>query len=261
MSSTRGLFIVFEGLDRCGKSTQSDLLITFLRQQHGEDKAIKINFPDRETQTGRQIDMFLQKKQNFTPTEIHELYSRNRWEKRDFIVAALERGTTVICDRYAFSGTAYSVAQGLDMAWCMSTDSGLPCPDIVFFLDVPPHVAAARKGYGEERFEKTQFQCHVHEAFERLRDTITPAPGQHFRPVMTPASTTPSLPRPPPADARHPVLWVTVDGVLPPSGLQEWVRTWVSEAIRADQWRHRTELVLRWGPNPLQGLPDSAARS
>lgn len=69
-----------------------------------------------------------------------------------------------MCDRYAMSGTAYSTAQvrfpclllrtarhgvlpqGLDFAWCMSTDSGLPSPDFVFFLDVDPReIAAVRR--------------------------------------------------------------------------------------------------------------------
>jgi thymidylate kinase len=39
-----------------------------------------------------------------------------------------------ICDRYAFSGVAFSSAKGLDLDWCMSCDRGLPAPDAVIFL-------------------------------------------------------------------------------------------------------------------------------
>ncbi|RYY74395.1 hypothetical protein EON63_19680 [archaeon] len=42
-----------------------------------------------------------------------------------------------MCDRYAYSGVAYSSAKGLDLKWCMTCDQGLPAPDCIFFLDIP----------------------------------------------------------------------------------------------------------------------------
>lgn len=42
-----------------------------------------------------------------------------------------------MCDRYAYSGVAFSAAKGLDVDWCKKTDSGLPKPDLVIFLKAP----------------------------------------------------------------------------------------------------------------------------
>ena len=75
-----------------------------------------------------------------------------------------------MCDRYAFSGVAFSAAKGtLSMDWCKAPDRGLPKPDLVLFLDVSAEVAKTRGGYGEERYEKEEFQARVRKAFETLR--------------------------------------------------------------------------------------------
>ena len=42
---------------------------------------------------------------------IHLLFSANRWEQRDQIISDLQNGITLVCDRYAYSGVAYSAAK------------------------------------------------------------------------------------------------------------------------------------------------------
>lgn len=42
---------------------------------------------------------------------VHTLFSFNRWEMQPEIVEMLKNGTNIICDRYAFSGVAYSAAK------------------------------------------------------------------------------------------------------------------------------------------------------
>lgn len=74
----------------------------------------------------------------------------------------------MLCDRYAFSGVAFSAAKGLPLAWCRASDVGLPAPDLTLFLDLAPEVAAARGGYGEERYEKEALQARVRTLFKRL---------------------------------------------------------------------------------------------
>lgn len=81
----------------------------------------------------------------------------------------LESGITVICDRYAFSGIAFSaVKPGLSYEWCKSPDISLPAPDLVLFLEVHPDVARERGGYGEERYEKEALQARVREVFRKI---------------------------------------------------------------------------------------------
>ena len=44
--------------------------------------------------------------------------------------------TSVVCDRYAYSGVGYSAAKGLQIDWCLGTDRGLIRPDLVIFINV-----------------------------------------------------------------------------------------------------------------------------
>lgn len=126
--------------------------------------------------------------------------------RRAQILEDLNRGRTVVCDRYAFSGIAFSVikvrtslaaslplaknrspnprlteklvclfdffTQGLSWSWCRAPDVGLPAPDLVLFLRVSSAVAEQRGGFGQERYEKREVQQKVAGAFKRLGETM-----------------------------------------------------------------------------------------
>lgn len=128
--------------------------------------------PDRTTGTGQLIDAYLHNAYLGTsdPDDraIHLLFSSNRWEAAASLEAKLAAGTLVLCDRYAFSGVAFSAAKGLPLAWCRAPDVGLPAPDLTLFLDIAPEEAAARGGYGEERYEKEALQARVRAMFKNL---------------------------------------------------------------------------------------------
>lgn len=178
MAAPRGAFILFEGVDRSGKSTQTSRLAAALA---GRGVAVEQwGFPDRSTATtGAAINAYLAGARELSDLDVHQLFSRNRWEKRDALLAALRSGTTLVVDRYAYSGVAYSAAKGvagLDVAAAMAPDAGLPAPDLVVFLSVPPGLAASRAGYGGERYERREFQDKVALVFEQLHQAQT-APG------------------------------------------------------------------------------------
>lgn len=85
----------------------------------------------------------------------------------------LEKGTTLIVDRYSFSGVAFSAAkqvEGLDLKWCAASEVGLPRPDAVLFMSLSPEQAAARGGFGEERYETQERQAAVRQQFALLHD-------------------------------------------------------------------------------------------
>ncbi|KAK4058852.1 Thymidylate kinase [Microbotryomycetes sp. JL221] len=166
----RGAFIVFEGLDRSGKSTQVTRLVDHLSKKGV--KAIACRFPDRTTSTGKMIDSYLAQKSDLDDQAIHLLFSANRWERAQGILRDLEQGTTVICDRYAFSGIAFSAIKGLSYEWCRSPDIGLPAPDLTLFLDLSPEVAAQRGGYGAERYETETVQLAVRKMFKRIGEDV-----------------------------------------------------------------------------------------
>lgn len=175
-SSKRGAFIVIEGLDRSGKSTQASLLHNRLQdlQDAGATtpKVVLLKFPDRTTAIGKMIEAYLHSESDLDDRAIHLLFSANRWELASTITTHLAQGTTVLADRYSFSGIAYSVRKGLSYEWCRAPEIGLPAPDLTLFLDVSPEVAATRGGYGQERYEKEEVQKGVRQVFDKIGRAI-----------------------------------------------------------------------------------------
>ncbi|KAK9361355.1 thymidylate kinase-domain-containing protein [Lipomyces starkeyi] len=171
---SRGLLVVFEGLDRAGKTTQCQLLYEKLAKRLGAGRVRVQKVPDRSTQIGQAINAYLVSRTHLPDQAIHLLFSANRWELRESILSSLAAGQTVILDRYVPSGVAYSMAKGIpDMSleWCLAPDRGLPQPDVTIFLDVDPENAklqTARADFGRERYEVSEFQAKVRESFKTI---------------------------------------------------------------------------------------------
>ncbi|CAA0808784.1 P-loop containing nucleoside triphosphate hydrolases superfamily protein [Striga hermonthica] len=115
------------------------------------------------------ISSYLANQSNLDDRAIHLLFSAIRWEKRSLMESKLRSGTTLIVDRYSFSGVAFSSAKGLDMKWCKAPEAGLLAPDVVIYLDISR--AAERGGYGGERYEKLEFQKKVAQSYTTLQDS------------------------------------------------------------------------------------------
>lgn len=85
--------------------------------------------------------------------------------------ADLAAGTTLIVDRYYYSGIVYSAAKelvDLSLEWARAPEVGLPRPDLCLFLDIAPEAAAARAGFGGERYERGELQDKVRDLFYKL---------------------------------------------------------------------------------------------
>uniref|UniRef100_M1A6I8 Thymidylate kinase n=1 Tax=Solanum tuberosum TaxID=4113 RepID=M1A6I8_SOLTU len=176
--SSRGALIVLEGLDRCGKTSQSGRLYKYLDEQGHSVESWR--FPDRNTGVGQMISSYLANKSQLDDHAIHLLFSANRWEKRSDSISEnmqslmeekLKSGTTLIVDRYSYSGVAFSSSKGLDIEWCKAPEIGLLAPDLVVYLDISPEKAAERGGYGDERYEQLEFQKKVAGSYLSLRDS------------------------------------------------------------------------------------------
>ncbi|RMZ87656.1 hypothetical protein DV736_g5119, partial [Chaetothyriales sp. CBS 134916] len=126
---------------------------------------------DRTTATGQMINSYLTRQANQDDHSIHLLFAANRWEAVTSMLEDLKSGTTLVVDRYSFSGAVYSAAKdnaNLSLDWAWSPEIGLPAPDMVFFLDISAADAAKRGGYGEERYETEKLQSRVRTLFRQL---------------------------------------------------------------------------------------------
>ncbi|EKG18785.1 Thymidylate kinase [Macrophomina phaseolina MS6] len=166
----RGKLIVFEGLDRAGKTTQSGRLVTCL-QELGQ-RVQHMRFPDRTTPIGQMINAYLTGASEQEDHVIHLLFSANRWEAAAKIKSLIAEGTTVVIDRYYYSGCVYSAAKdnpSLSLEWARHPEVGLPRPDLVIFLDISPEKAAQRGGFGSEKYENSKMQKRVRELFAEMK--------------------------------------------------------------------------------------------
>lgn len=161
----RGIFILFEGCDKSGKTTQSELLINFFNNVL-KSKTILIKFPDRTTETGKLIDSYLKKKFELDKNCCEMLFSANRWEKHSFIKNTLNNGTNIVMDRYAYSGIVYSGTCG--NKWSVNLDVGLVEPDVIFFLDNYNNLICNNPYELEERYESLEFQKKVYLNFQKI---------------------------------------------------------------------------------------------
>ncbi|KAG4301130.1 hypothetical protein PCANB_002512 [Pneumocystis canis] len=162
----RGVFLVIEGPDHSGKTTQCELLAKEFRMKNLPVKIQK--FPDRSTEIGKIIDLYLLGQLDLEDHAIHLLFSANRWEISQNIRKNLEEGVFVIADRYIYSGIAFSAAKGLDINWCWAPEKGLPLPDGIIYLDVYQEIASQRLNYGTERYETDTMQENVRSIFKNI---------------------------------------------------------------------------------------------
>lgn len=164
----RGSLIVFEGCDKSGKSTQCKKLVEALNKR--EIAAEQWRFPERSTKIGQIINSYMEKECELHDVAVHLLFSANRWEFLPLMKEKIEQGTTIVVDRYAYSGVAFTSAKGYDIEWCKACDRGLPMPDQVFCLDIPIDEASTRGDFGRERYEVSDFQKVVRKKFGALKD-------------------------------------------------------------------------------------------
>jgi len=145
----KGKIIVFEGIDKAGKTTQAKLL-----EKKLGGKCVRIDFPDYSTPVGKEIKQFLDGKRDY-PDEVKMiLLSANRWEKKIQIEKMVDRGTTVIMNRYCQSNLVYGISKGLKLDWLLSLDNGLPEADLVIVIDIKPKTLAKRSKNVVDTFEK-----------------------------------------------------------------------------------------------------------
>jgi dTMP kinase len=168
----RGLFVTFEGIEGCGKSTQVQLASTWL------DKQTIPHLVTREpggTSLGTEIRKILlsEKTVELQPVAEALLYLADRFQHIvEIIRPALDTGKIVLCDRYHDSTVAYQgYGRGIPVRWIdniwVGSNAAL-VPDLTILLDLDPQVGLQRsleklraRGLDESRFEKEALEFHI----------------------------------------------------------------------------------------------------
>lgn len=97
-----------------------------------------------------------------------------RKKSRSKIESLLNDGVTIVCDRYSFSGVAFSGAkEGMNMEWLKGPEEGLPAPDRVIYLDIDVEVRLmflfdiTHGSYNNTHTLKHSLQKHVEDLVKR----------------------------------------------------------------------------------------------
>jgi dTMP kinase len=147
----KGRIVVIEGMDKAGKTTQSRVLVSALRNKG--KLCASLDFPDYSTPIGREIKSFLDGKRDYPDETKLMLLSANRWERKETIDRMLSNGTILVMNRYYHSNLAYGVSKNLELDWLMTLDRGLPKEDLCIVLEIRPTISESRSKQAGDLFE------------------------------------------------------------------------------------------------------------
>jgi len=166
-------FIVFEGIDGSGHTTQAKLLADYIAERGA--LVWLTREPTELTEAGRAIKTTLRGELPMPndPMEFQKLYVEDRRQHVEEIKQHLAAGEWVVCDRYVPSTVAYGAGSGADYQTLLELNQQFPLPDATFFLDVSPSIAVERvKGRGETRefFEHEEKLSAIRQNYLRLME-------------------------------------------------------------------------------------------
>lgn len=159
----RGAFIVIEGLDGSGKTTQAKFLASRLSQNHHA-------LLTAEPSEGR-IGAFIRYSCLYDAKRLHPetealLFAADRIDHiENEIKPALKDGRLVISDRYFFSSFAYQGSAGLNLKWIRMLNEYALKPDLAIFIDVPPETVLKRLERRKSVMENLITQRRVREIY------------------------------------------------------------------------------------------------
>ena len=165
--SMTGLFITFEGIDYCGKTTQARKLASYLKMKNHSILLIREPGGDRISEKIRKL-LLNEKNAGMTPMAELLLYEASRAQlTQKVILPALKLGKTVVCDRYYDSTLAYQIyGRGLDhkmIRWLNQIATFGLSPDLTILIDVPLEDTLGRREKErrkEDRLEKENIEFH-----------------------------------------------------------------------------------------------------
>jgi dTMP kinase len=158
-----GVFIVIEGLDGSGKTTQAKLLAAKLKKSHG---AIYTAEPSHG-KIGKFIRNRILYSETRPPTVVEALlFAADRIEHiQNEVLPALNAGQLVVSDRYLYSSLAYQGSAGLSLDWIEIINQHAMKPDLAMFIDVDPETVLKRLKRKKSVMENLETQRKVREVY------------------------------------------------------------------------------------------------
>ncbi|HAL46326.1 MAG: dTMP kinase [SAR202 cluster bacterium] len=163
-TAPKGIFVVFEGVEGSGKTTQSAKLAQRLTEA-GRDVSLTVE--PGGTPTGERVREWVKTGSGLTPLAELFLFNAARAALVETVISpALDGGQDIVCDRYIYSTVAYQgYGRGVDRRTIETLNSiattGLE-PDIVVLLDLPPDQGFGRKaGSALDRIELEDQDFHL----------------------------------------------------------------------------------------------------
>jgi len=172
--AARGRFLVLEGLDGAGTTTQSRLLADCLRQAGGR---VHLTAEPSGGPVGALVRQVLARRisgasgREFDAEALALLFAADRLDHfRADVEPHLAAGCDVVSDRYTLSSLAYQSLTTGDARWVEAVNARAPAPDLTIFLRVRPAVAWRRRfaeSGSRELYELPAFQRRVARSYER----------------------------------------------------------------------------------------------
>jgi dTMP kinase len=159
----KGAFIVIEGLDGSGKTTQAKLLARALRKSHD---AVFTAEPS-QGKIGKFIRSRILYGEKRDPASVEALlFAADRIDHvQNEVLPAVSEGRVVVCDRYLYSSLAYQGSAGLGIEWIRTINQHALKPDLALFIDVSPEMVLKRLKRKKSVMENLATQQKVREIY------------------------------------------------------------------------------------------------
>ena len=159
----RGAFIVIEGLDGSGKTTQAKLLTAKLSRSHN---AVYTAEPSHGKIGTFIRNRCLYSEKRLSSTTEALLFAADRIEHvENEIKPALSGSKLVICDRYVYSSLAYQGSADLSVDWIADINKHALKPDLAIFIDVAPEKVLQRLNRRKSVMETLETQQKVRDVY------------------------------------------------------------------------------------------------
>lgn len=182
----RGLFIVLEGIDGAGTTSQTKQLADWMR---GRGEKVHTTREPSDGPIGTMLRQILTRRlvsrqvdQTAVPVDpatIALLFAADRLDHlQNEIIPYTKAGFHVICDRYVLSSLAYQSVE-VDMRFVRQINEKAKAPDLTVFLQVSPEIAMQRieaSRPGKDAFENLPFQRKVAKAYAEVVESYRGGP-------------------------------------------------------------------------------------